>query len=106
MTEWTDVAPAAELPPGAWRTVEIEDTLIAVFNIDGEYHAVENLCTHDHAELTDGEVCGGVVTCPLHGAEFCLRTGEALSPPAYEPLATFPVRVEDGAVQVRDPRGD
>ena len=55
MTEWTDVAPAAEFPPGVWRTVEVEDTLIAVFNIDGEYHAVENLCTHDYAELTDGE---------------------------------------------------
>ena len=104
MTEWTDVAPAAEFPPGKWRTVELEDTLIAVFNIDGEYHAVENLCTHDYAELTDGEVCGDIITCPLHGAEFNLRSGEVLSPPAYEPLTTFPVRVEGGTVQVQDPR--
>ena len=106
MSDWTDVAPAAELLPGEWRTVELEDTLIAVFNIDGEYHAVENLCTHDYAELTEGEVSGDVITCPLHGAEFCLRTGEVLTPPAYEPLTTFPVRVHDGAVQVRDPRWD
>ena len=49
---------------------------------------------------------GDVITCPLHGAEFCLRTGEVLTPPAYEPLTTFPVRVHDGAVQVRDPRWD
>ena len=47
MADWTDVAPAAELPPDEWRAVEVEDTLIAVFNIDGEYHAVENLCTYD-----------------------------------------------------------
>ena len=106
MADWTDVAPAAELPPGEWRAVEVEDTPIAVFNIDGEYHAVENLCTHDYAELTDGELQGAVITCPLHGAEFCLRTGEALSPPAYEPITTFPVRVHEGTVQVRDPRFD
>ena len=104
MSGWTDVAAAAEFPPGEWRTVEVEDTLIAVFNLDGDYHAVENLCTHDYAELTDGEVCGDVIICPLHGAEFCLRTGEVLSPPAYEPIATFPVRVHDGTVQVRNPR--
>ena len=106
MTGWTDVAPAAELAPGEWRVIEVDDTVIAVFNVDGEFHAVENLCTHDYAELTDGEVCGNVVICPLHGAEFCLRTGEALSPPAYEPVATFPVRVEGGTVQIRDPRFD
>ena len=106
MTDWTDVAPAAELPPGESRVVEIDDTVIAVFNVEGEYFAVENLCTHDYAELTDGEVYGDVITCPLHGAEFCLRTGEALSPPAYEPVATFPVRVHEGTVQVRDPRFD
>ena len=102
---WTDVAAASAMPPGTWRVVEVEDTVIAVFNIDGDYHAVENLCTHDYAELTDGEVCGHVVTCPLHGAEFDLRTGEALTPPAYEPLPTFPVRVQGGIVQVRDPHG-
>ena len=50
----------------------------------------------DYAELTDGKVYGDVVTCPLHGAEFCLRTGEALTPPAYEPVQTFPVRIQQG----------
>ena len=100
------VAAVGELPPGAWRVAEVEDTAVAVFNLDGEYHAIENVCSHDFAELTQGEVCGHVVTCPLHGAEFDVRTGEALSPPAYEPVPTFPVRVHDGAVEVRDPRWD
>ena len=106
MSGWTRVAAVGKLPPGSWQTVEVEDTLIAVFNLDGEYHAIENVCTHEYAELTEGEVCGGVVTCPLHGAEFDVRTGEALSPPAYEPVPTFPVRVHEGAVEVRDPRRD
>ena len=75
-----------------------------MFNVDGEYLAVEKLCTHDCAELTDGEVYGDVVTCPLHRAEFCLRAGEALTPPAYEPVQTFPVRIQEGTVQVRAPR--
>ena len=106
MSGWTRVDAVEELPPGSWRTVEVEDTLIAVFNLDGEYHAIENVCTHEYAELTDGEVRGGIVTCPIHGAEFDVRTGEALSPPAYEPVPTFPIRVHDGAVEVRDPRWD
>ena len=106
MSDWTRVAAVEELPPGSWRAIEVEDTSIAVFNLDGEYHAIENVCTHEYAELTEGEVRGGIVTCPIHGAEFDVRTGEALSPPAYEPVPTFPIRVHDGAVEVRDPRWD
>ena len=106
MNDWIRVAAVDELPSGTWRVVEVEDAVVAVFNLDGEYHAIENVCTHDYAELTEGEVCGNIVTCPLHGAEFDIRTGEALSPPAYEAVPTFPVRVRGGAVEVRDPRGD
>lgn len=107
MSDWTDVAPADEFTPGTWRVIETDDdTVIAVFNLDGEFHAIENLCTHEYAVLTDGEVCGGRITCPLHGAEFDIRTGEALSAPAYEPVPTFPTRIHEGVVQVRDPRWD
>ena len=98
--------PRRRAPAREWRTAEVEDTLIAVFNIDGEYHAVENLCTHDYAELTEARSAATSSLARFHGAEFNLRTGEVLTPPAYEPLPTFPVRVHDGTVQVRDPRWD
>jgi 3-phenylpropionate/trans-cinnamate dioxygenase ferredoxin component len=106
MDKWIDVAPDKELQPGQFRTVEVDGVLIAVFNVDGEYHAIEDVCTHDGGTLTGGVVDGDEVTCPRHGAHFSIKTGEALSPPAYEPVATFPVRVENGMVQVRDDRWD
>lgn len=104
MNEWVDVAPCEELPPGSWRTVEMEGTHIAVFNVGGEYYAIEDVCTHDGGILSGGEVHGAEVTCPRHGARFSLVTGEALTPPAYEDVATFPVRVQGGMVQVHDDR--
>jgi len=106
MDKWINVATDAELQPGQFRTVDLDGVRIAVFNIDGQYHAIEDMCTHDGGTLTGGAVDGGVVTCPRHGARFSIKTGEALSPPAYEPVATFPVRVETGMVQVRDARSD
>src|SRR5205809_5123190 len=104
MSEWVDVAPADELTPGSWQTVDVDDAQIAVFNVDGEYYAIEDVCTHDGGILTGGTVEGAEVVCPRHGARFSIITGKALSPPAYEPVATLPVRVQDGIVQVRDDR--
>ncbi len=77
---------------------------VAVFNLDGAYFAIEDVCTHDGGILTGGAVEGDVIVCPRHGARFSIRTGEVLAPPAYEDVATYPVRVEDGVVQVRDAR--
>ncbi len=106
MADWTDVAPADELSPGDYRVVDIDDALIAVFNIDGEFYAIEDVCTHDFETLTGGCIEGYEIICPRHGARFNIKTGEALTPPAYEPVATLPVRVEDGMVQVMDDRWD
>jgi 3-phenylpropionate/trans-cinnamate dioxygenase ferredoxin subunit len=86
--------------------VYADGTAIAVFNVGGTLHAIEDVCTHDGGELASGSVEGDTVACPRHGARFCLRTGAALSPPAYEPTAVLPVRVEGGRVQVRDERWD
>lgn len=106
MSDWVDVASAAEFPPGSRRVVSVENAQIAVFNLDGGYVAVEDVCTHDGGELASGVCEGDVIVCPRHGARFSLRTGAVLAPPAYEPIAVFPVRVVDGMVQVRDPRWD
>ena len=101
MSEWTNVAADGEIGPGEYRVIDVDDTEIAVFNLEGEYFAIEDVCTHDFGTLTGGCLEGGQIMCPRHGARFDIRTGEALTPPAYEPVATFEVRVRDGVVQLR-----
>jgi 3-phenylpropionate/trans-cinnamate dioxygenase ferredoxin subunit len=106
MSDWIDVAPVKEFPPGTTRVVDAEGVAIAVFNVNGRYCAIEDQCTHEAETLSNGKVEGFEVTCPRHAARFSLISGDALSPPAYEPVAVFPVQVEDGVVQVRDDRFD
>lgn len=106
MSDWVTVCRSDELAPGQWRVVDVDGVFIVVVNVGGEYFAIEDVCTHDGGDLATGGVVGDVITCPRHGARFCVRTGAALSPPAYEPTAKFPVRLEGAAVQVRDDRWD
>ena len=98
--DWVVVAPIANIPPGDYAQVEIDGVLVAVFNILGEFYAIEDVCTHDGGELAGGVVEDHRVICPRHGAQFCLRTGAALTPPAYEPVRTFQTQIVDGVVQV------
>ena len=100
---WLSVAPAESVANGDYAQIEIEGTLVAVFNISGQFYAVEDVCTHDGGELAGGALDGDVVICPRHGARFCLRTGAALTPPAYEPVRTFETRVANGMLEVRAP---
>jgi len=106
MADWIDVAKAEDVKPGEFRVVDIDDVEIAVINCNGEFYAIEDVCTHDGGQLTGGEIEGCQIECPRHGARFDITTGEALTAPAYEPVAVFPVRVNDGMVQVRDDRWD
>ncbi|MCC7079363.1 MAG: non-heme iron oxygenase ferredoxin subunit [Burkholderiales bacterium] len=106
MADWIDVAPADSLGPGQVRVVNADGAMIAVFNVGGSYYAIEDVCTHDGGELASGVLQGDQIECPRHGARFCVRTGDALSAPAYEATTRFPVRVENGVVQVRDDRWD
>lgn len=106
MSGWITVATVDELAPGTSKVADVDGTVVAVFNIDGEYFAIEDVCTHDGGELASGVIEGDQVVCPRHGARFCVRTGDALSAPAYEPTAKFPVRIENGMVQVKDDRWD
>ena len=106
MSDWVTVGRADEIGPGAWRVADVDGARIAVFNLDGEYYAIADVCTHDAGQLTGGSVEGDEIVCPRHGARFSIRTGEALSAPAYERTDIFPVRVHDGNVQVRDDRWD
>jgi len=106
MSDWIDVTPAAEFAEGTCRKLDIDGVLVAVFSVGGGFFALEDVCTHDGGELTGGRFEGEVIECPRHGAQFNVKTGEVLAPPAYEPVPTLPVRVHEGIVQVRDDRWD
>ncbi len=106
MSDWQDVAPASDIASGGFEITDFGDIEIAVINVNGEFYAIEDVCTHDGGELTGGIIDGDQIECPRHGARFCVRTGAVLAPPAYEDIETFPCRVENGMVQVRDSRED
>jgi 3-phenylpropionate/trans-cinnamate dioxygenase ferredoxin subunit len=106
MTSWVRVCAQSELLPGERKIAYDGDVPIAVFNIDGDLYAIEDVCTHDGGDLAGGELHGFEVECPRHGARFDVRNGAVRNPPAYEPIATFPVKVENGVVFARDDRWD
>jgi len=100
MSDWIDVAEQGEIAEGGCRVVDVDDIMVAVFHYEGEYYAMEDICTHDGGELASGELDGCEVICPRHGARFCIKNGEALTPPAYEDVETYTTRIHDGMVQV------
>ena len=101
MAELT-VGPVEELPPGEVKIVRAGELAIGVYNLNGEYYAIEDRCSHDDGPLAEGdwdpEAC--VVVCPRHGSRFDLETGIPMSLPAFEAVRTFPVSVRDGVVVV------
>jgi 3-phenylpropionate/trans-cinnamate dioxygenase ferredoxin subunit len=102
MTEIIDVCRVEELPPGERRIIAWEDLEIGVFNCNGEILAIEDRCSHDDGPLAEGELdtekC--TIECPRHGSLFDLRTGRPTTLPAYVPVDTFPVRIEDGLIKL------
>jgi 3-phenylpropionate/trans-cinnamate dioxygenase ferredoxin subunit len=103
--DWIRVCSTSELLPGEHAATWDGDTPIVVFNVDGEFYALEDNCSHEQFELSAGEQLGFEVTCVLHGARFDVRSGEALCAPAYAGVPKFPVKVEDDAIWTRDDRG-
>ena len=102
MSEYHKVTTLSELPIGGKKLIQLQGHAIAVFNVDGEFFAIDDVCTHDGSEISTGCLYDHVIECPRHGARFDVRTGEVLEPPAYEPVQTFKVRVENGMIQVGD----
>ena len=102
MSTLVDVCPLSELPPGGMRMVEWEDLEIGVFNCDGTVYAIEDRCSHDDGTLVDGllDQDGCTIECPRHGSRFDLKTGKPLTLPAYVPVDTFPVIIDDQTIKV------
>ncbi len=98
--QYYTVATQAELPPGERLVVEIGYHVIAIFNVDGQYYAIKDVCTHDDGPLADGELKGCEIECPRHYARFDLRDGSVTAPPAVLPIPVYPVRIADENIQV------
>ena len=106
MSEWEEVAKVGQIEPGTCIAVDVDGTQVALFNLEEEYFAIEDVCTHDGSEISCGIIMGEEIICSRHGAKFCIKTGKVTAPPAYEDIDTFPVKVENGAILVRDDRWD
>jgi 3-phenylpropionate/trans-cinnamate dioxygenase ferredoxin component len=101
-SEIIDVCPLSELQPGQMKLVEWEDLEIGVFNCAGTLYAIEDRCSHDDGPLAEGpfDESRCAVECPRHGSLFDLKTGKPLTLPAYEPVDTFTVIVEDDTIKL------
>lgn len=100
MSKKVPVAQASELAPGQYKSIEIEGERVALFNVDGKFYALKDMCTHDGGVLTGGTLQGYVIECPRHGARFDVRTGAVVRLPAYVEVQTYPVSVENDTVFV------
>ena len=98
---WIDAGLLHDLPDGQAKSLSVGRRMIAVVHSGESFYAIEDICTHDGAPLTGGEIEGDEIICPRHGARFCLRTGEALTPPAYEPVRVFETKIENDRLWVR-----
>jgi nitrite reductase/ring-hydroxylating ferredoxin subunit len=103
--EFVEVAETSDLEPGAKKRVYVGKQRVLLANVDGVFYAVDDLCTHAFAVMSAGWLDGDEIICPLHGARFNVKTGEALSSPAEEDLAVFAVKIEREKVFVRIPVG-
>lgn len=88
------------VPPGSGKLFEVEGYRVALFNLGGQFYAIDDICTHEEASLSDGPIDGETVECPWHGAMFNIKTGAALTMPAVTPVRTYAVKVQGDQVHI------
>ena len=98
MENRVQVARVDDLEPGSMTMVEVDGKPVLLANVDGEFYAVSDICTHEEYNLSEGSLEGCEVECPGHSAFFDLKTGDVTDGPAMDPLETYSVQIEDGAV--------
>jgi 3-phenylpropionate/trans-cinnamate dioxygenase ferredoxin subunit len=103
MSDFIKVAETSDIPAGRVKVVVAGNKRIALCNVDGQFYAIDDLCTHNGTPLDQGELTGNVIECPRHGARFDVRTGKVLALPAVKPLNTYPLRVEGSEIWVALP---
>ena len=100
MARFVKVAAQTDIPLGGRKLIEIDGVAVAVFNVNGAFYAIEDVCTHDGGNLVEGGLLGSEIECPRHGARFDVRTGAATKMPAFEPVPTYAVKVDQDSVLV------
>jgi 3-phenylpropionate/trans-cinnamate dioxygenase ferredoxin subunit len=100
MSTFVKLATREELPAGGKKLADIDGRAIALFNIDGAFYAIDDVCTHDGGPLAEGLLVGCEIHCPRHGARFDVRTGKPLSMPAFEPVTVHRVDVRADGIYV------
>ncbi|MFT5051204.1 MAG: 3-phenylpropionate/trans-cinnamate dioxygenase ferredoxin subunit [Chlamydiales bacterium] len=103
MAGYSKIGSIGDLPPGSAMSADVAGTQVAIFNVDGTLHAIDEACSHVGGPLSKGVVTDTSVRCPLHGASFDLITGEATGPPDCEAVKCYEVRVEGDEIQVANP---
>lgn len=98
MSKLIKIAKITELAPGQHKSIEVEGERIALFNVEGKFYAMKDVCSHDGGILTGGSVKGSIVECPRHGAQFDIRTGAVVRMPAYVGVETYPVHVKSDEI--------
>jgi 3-phenylpropionate/trans-cinnamate dioxygenase ferredoxin component len=102
-THWADIGTAASFRESRAVSVEVGELMLVVTRCGNGYYAIEDRCTHDGEPLSGGDIEECEIICPRHFARFCMKTGAALSPPAYEPARAFAVRENNGRLLVEVP---
>jgi len=97
---WIDAAAADAVPDEDVVAVQVAGREVALYGVDGEVYATDNICTHGHARLCDGFLEGGEIECPMHQGKFDVRSGKAMCAPLTEDIRTYPVKIENGRVFV------
>ena len=100
MSRFVEVARTADVPEQCAIGVNVEGKRIALFNIDGDFYALDDTCSHRGGPLSEGTVNGEQVVCPWHGAHFNIKTGEVTLPPARKDLTRYKVRVKGDAIEI------
>ena len=101
MSEFVKVATVRDVPDPGKMTVEVEDSVVVLVHLDGQFYCIDDVCTHDGGPLGEGRLCDHAIACPRHGAKFDLRTGAALTMPATEATVVHEVKVESEDVYIR-----
>ena len=101
MSDWQDVCAELALAEGENVVINVDGVDVAIFRLNGENYAIEDVCSHDGGEIASGVIDGEEIVCPRHGARFCIKTGRVTGPPAYEDIPIYKVRTENGRIQIK-----
>jgi len=101
MSEFVEVAKLGEIPDPGKQLFELDERLVVLFHVGGEFYCLDDVCTHDDGPLGEGRLDGYAIACPRHGAKFDIRNGQALTMPATEATSFHEVKVDGQAILVR-----